>query len=193
MQPRRADGAAPDLDEVLERCCANDRRALRELYDRHFEPVRRTARRLGTPPSELDDVTQEVFSRVFGKLQRFAGGNFEAWLHRICANVVNDQHRRRRVREGFRRLFGQRPEAVDASQDAELGQREAEAAVRQILERMRPKQREVLALFELEGLSGEEIAARVGCPVATVWTRLHHARKDFVRIGSKRGLLEEAA
>jgi RNA polymerase sigma-70 factor (ECF subfamily) len=55
---------------------------------------------------------------------------------------------------------------------------------------MKPKHREVFALFELEGLSGEEISARVGCPVGTVWTRLHHARADFVRIGKKRGYVE---
>jgi RNA polymerase sigma-70 factor (ECF subfamily) len=55
---------------------------------------------------------------------------------------------------------------------------------------MAPKKREVFALFELEGLTGEEIAERVGCKVDTVWTRLWHARRDFERIARKRGWAE---
>jgi RNA polymerase sigma-70 factor (ECF subfamily) len=47
------------------------------------------------------------------------------------------------------------------------------------------KKREVFALYELEGCSGEEIAERVGCKLETVWTRLHYARKDFARLVKK--------
>lgn len=56
---------------------------------------------------------------------------------------------------------------------------------------MAPKKREVFALFELEGLSGEEIAERVGCPIDTVWTRLFHARKEFEKIARQRGVIDE--
>jgi len=55
---------------------------------------------------------------------------------------------------------------------------------------MAPKKREVFALFELEGLSGDEIAERLGCPVNTVWTRLHHARAEFVKVARRLGCLE---
>src|SRR5581483_8181338 len=148
---------------------------------------------LGTPASELEDVTQEVFTTAFSKLDRFQGGNFGHWLHRICANLVNDRHRKRRVRETFRSLFGASPEAeADRSPgpEAKTVRAESERQVAFILSRMKPKHREVFALFELEGLTGDEIAARVGCPVNTVWTRLYHARADFVRIGKKRGYVE---
>jgi RNA polymerase sigma-70 factor (ECF subfamily) len=149
---------------------------------------------MGTPPAELDDVTQEVFTSAFSKLHRFGGGNFGHWIHRICANVVTDQHRKRRVRETFRKLWRADPDeetAKNPSPEGLAARSQAEAHVAQILARMRPKHREVFALFELEGLSGEEIAERVGCPVNTVWTRLHHARQAFVSIGQKRGLIEE--
>ena len=56
---------------------------------------------------------------------------------------------------------------------------------------MAPKKREVFAMFELEGLSGEQIAERIGCPVNTVWTRLHHARKDFLKNARRLGCLDE--
>jgi RNA polymerase sigma-70 factor, ECF subfamily len=188
--------AAQDVSEWVARCRAGDRTAFRVLHDLHFAQVHRTARALGTPPSELDDVTQDVFTAAFAKLSQFGGGNFGHWLYRICANVVTDRHRRRRVRETFRRMLGTTPELEAASEDPgpdrPAERAEAERQVAQILARMRPKQREVFALFELEGLSGEEISARVGCPVNTVWTRLHHARQDFLRIGRKRGWIDLA-
>ena len=181
--------------ELLARCRSGDRFAFRLLYNRHFSRVHHIARRLGTPAAELDDVTQEVFASAFAKLDRFGSGNFGHWLHRICANVVTDHHRRRRVRDTFRSLFKTEAEETEArgpGPEGEAARAQAERQVAQILSRMRPKQREVFALFELEGLTGDEIAERVGCPVNTVWTRLHHARQAFVRIGTKRGWIEPA-
>jgi RNA polymerase sigma-70 factor (ECF subfamily) len=180
-------------DACIARCRQGDTNAFRALYDLHFARVHRTARALGTPASELEDVTQDVFTAAFSKLDHFGGGNFGHWLHRICANVVNDRHRRRRVREVFRSIIGDASEVERdraPSPEAKALRAESERHVAFILSRMKPKHREVFALFELEGLPGEEIAARVGCPVGTVWTRLHHARADFVRIARKRGWLE---
>jgi RNA polymerase sigma-70 factor (ECF subfamily) len=192
------DAASLDVDDVdwVARCKAGDRAAFRQLYERHFRSVHRTAQCLGTPPGELEDVGQEVFSHAFRSLERFSGGNFGHWLHRICANVVTDHHRRRRVRDTFRQIWGRTADDEEArgpGPERASVRAQAQQQVAQILARMRPKQREVFALFELEALSGEEIAERVGCPVNTVWTRLHHARKAFVRIGRKRGFIDEEA
>jgi RNA polymerase sigma-70 factor (ECF subfamily) len=191
--------ASPDLPteatdlELVARCRAGDRLAARELYDRHFGIVQRLARRLGTPPAEVDDVTQEVFSRAFSRLAQFKAGNFGDWIRRICANAVTDLHRSHRVRRAFAALTLRPGEELDLGPgpEAQAGQREAERQVGMILSGMRPKHREVFVLFELEWLSGEEIAALVGCPLNTVWTRLFHARKAFLRIGRKRGLVVE--
>src|SRR5579872_4002047 len=100
--------AAPDDEQELEiiaACRRGDRVAFRSLYERHYRRVHRTALCLGTPTAELEDVTQEVFTAAFSKLDRFQGGHFGHWLHRVCANVVTDHHRRRRVRDTVRKLF----------------------------------------------------------------------------------------
>ncbi len=181
--------------ELVAQCRTGDRLASRELYDRHFAIVQRLARRLGTPPGEVDDMTQEVFARAFNRLDQFKAGNFGDWIRRICANAVTDLHRSRGVRQAFAALTLRRSgEETDLGPgpEAQAGQREAERQVGMIVARMRPKQREVFVLFELEGLSGEEIAGVVGCPLNTVWTRLFHARKAFVHIGRKRGFVVEA-
>jgi RNA polymerase sigma-70 factor (ECF subfamily) len=160
----------------------------------HFNFVLRTARSLGTPPSELEDVAQEVFTVAFRKLSQFDHGQFSTWLYRICANVVTDHHRKRRVRSSFAALFGsaqtEEPVAQGPTPEGQVQAAQAQRQVSSILERMSAKKREVFVLFEIEGLSGDEIAERVGCPVDTVWTRLFHARKDFARIGQKLGALE---
>lgn len=182
-----------DLALVL-RCREGDRAASRGLYEKHAAFVMNTARSLGTPPAESEDVAQEVFLIAFRRLDRFTTGQLRTWLYRICANVVSDHHRRRRVRQAFASLLpdGRAPDspAPGPTPEGHVARKQAQEKVSQILARMSPKKREVFALFELDGLTGPEIAERVGCPVDTVWTRLHHARRDFARIGKKRGLLD---
>lgn len=175
---------------VLQRCRARDQAAWKELYDAHFDFVYRVARRLGTPEPEIEDVVHDVFEVVFKRLDSFTEGRLTTWLYRITANVVSDRHRRRRVRRAFEALRVWVGGAAGPSPERSAEQRSASRAVERILERMPAKKREVFALFELEGLSGEEIAERLGCPVNTVWTRLHHARKDFLAIGRRLGCLD---
>lgn len=177
--------------ELLARCRAGDDAAWKALHEAHFSFVWKVARSLGTPPEELDDVCQEAFLVAFRKLDQFESGLLTTWLYRITAHLVSARHRRRRVLRAVQAVLhlgeADRVQPRTPHHDAEA--REAEAQVAQVLERMSPKKREVFAMFELEGLSGEQIAQRVGCNVATVWTRLFHARKDFERIARKRGVL----
>lgn len=172
--------------DLLARCRARDASAWKAVHDEHFAFVWRVARRLGTPVDELEDVCQETFIVAFRKLDRFEGGQLTSWLYRITANVVTGRHRRRRVRRALSAALQLVPvQRVEPTPHDVAVAKEAAALVDSVLERMAPKKREVFALFELEGLSGEQIAEHVGCSIGTVWTRLHHARKDFERIARK--------
>ncbi|MBI5548672.1 MAG: RNA polymerase sigma factor [Deltaproteobacteria bacterium] len=185
---------APDCAALLARCQQRDERAWKELFEAHFAFAYGVARRLGTPPGEVEDVCQEAFVVVFRKIGDFQHGRFSTWLYRIVANVVSDRHRRRRFREAMRSLAESVLPASLApapTPEAALQQRDAETAVNRVLERMAPKKREVFALYELESLSGEEIAERVGCKLETVWTRLHYARKEFTLIAEQLGIAVE--
>jgi RNA polymerase sigma-70 factor (ECF subfamily) len=186
------DDAGEDDLEIVRRCRAGEPSAWRALYDAHHGFVFRVARRLGTPAEETEDVVHEVFIVVLKKIDHFQGGRFTTWIYRITANVVSHRHRKRRTRQALTDMAWRIGLAEPPTPEALSAAASDARAVEKILERMSPKKRAVFALFELEGLSGEEIAEREGCPLNTVWSRLRHAREDFCRIGSKMGLLEDA-
>lgn len=173
--------------ELVERCRERDHAAWRDLYELHFDFAYRTARRLGIPDHELEDVVQEAFLVVHRRMDDFRSGRFTTWLFRIVANIASARHRRRRVREWWHGLWSIEEPELSFTTDAHLSSKEAQAQVARVLARMAPKKRDVFVLFELEGLSGEEIAERVGCKVNTVWTRLYHARRDFERLARALG------
>ncbi len=188
--PPPADG---DEELLLARCRLGDREALRALYDRHARVVMANARRLGLPAHEVEDVAQEVFSATFRELDKIQPGALSAWLFRLTSNRVNDRFRRRRLWEAFSRWFGtSEPEDDRDRPDRVALRHDAERRVGRILSRMSHKKRDVFTLFELQELSGEEIAEQLQIPIDTVWTRLHHARIEFAKVARSLELFEDA-
>ena len=179
LKPRRSAFSGDHLADI----------AFSELYGAWRPKVRRWVGSLGPPPGEADDVVQEVFIIVRRKFSTFRSGNFAGWLYRITARTVRDFRQkawfRRRVPEGLGGRVTHDAESKDPATLFELaeGQRDLDLLISQ----MSPKRREALVLFALEGYSGEEIAARNQIPLATVWTRLYHARKDLGRIVERAG------
>jgi RNA polymerase sigma-70 factor (ECF subfamily) len=181
-----------DDELLLARCRKGERAALRALYDRFSRIVMANARRMGLPAHEVEDVAQEVFTATYRELDRIDSRALSAWFFRLTSNRVNDRFRRRRVREALARLFGTTvPEESPDRPDRVALRNDAERRVGRILARMSQKKRDVFVLFELQELSGEEIAAQLEIPVDTVWTRLHHARLEFAKIGRTLEMFEE--
>jgi RNA polymerase sigma-70 factor (ECF subfamily) len=154
------------------------------VYEAWFEPCLRWLRALGVPDADLEDVAQEVFVVVRRKLAGFDGDKLPSWLYRISANTASDFRRR----AWFRRLWSRGRVDTDElvcgadAPDRVAERRQAERQLAQVLARMSDKRRVAFCLFELEGHSGEEIAALLDVPVATIWSRLHQARKDFLSL-----------
>jgi RNA polymerase sigma-70 factor (ECF subfamily) len=151
-----------------------------DVYAEWVPHVYRWIRAFGGLNADLDDLAQEVFMVVRRKLPEFDGANLAGWLYRITQRTVRDH----RGKAWFRRFLLKKnvqplEEDPPLTPAEELERREAERALVQILKDMTETRRTAFILFELEGYSGEEIAELEGVPVNTVWTRLHHARKDF--------------
>jgi RNA polymerase sigma-70 factor (ECF subfamily) len=162
------------------------------LYRAYGRTVERWASRLGGPSSDLEDVVQEVFLKVDRLLPSFRGeAKVTTWLYRITENVAGHARRKQRWR---RWLWGGGDDAAGAPANlaaldraraargpAEaLEARETARLVYRILDDLPEKYRVVLILFEIDGMSGEEIAERTGHKLATVWVHLHRARERFL-------------
>lgn len=157
------------------------------LYAQFYRPVIRWMRAFGVSAAEAEDVAQEVFIVVRRKLGSFVGGSLPAWIYRIARLTASDYRRRawfRRVvflADGFSSELSQ----TERGPEEELQRREAAVELERLLDKLSRVRRRAFVLFEIEGYSCGEIAELEQIPLNTVYTRLHHARQDFLRYLSK--------
>jgi RNA polymerase sigma-70 factor (ECF subfamily) len=173
--------ATPSL---IDRCLAGEAHAWRELHSLYYPVARRFLRRLGVDEAGTEDACQEVFVQVFRSLSEFEGrADFKTWLYRLCVTHASRARRKAHVLSALRHVTGmfRSGDDVPASGLHAVGA-EAQEIVRSALRKVKPIYTVPFVLFELEGLSGQEIAGILGCPVATVWRRLHEARKQLQRL-----------
>jgi RNA polymerase sigma-70 factor (ECF subfamily) len=160
----------------------------RSFYDAWFEDVSRWARALGGHEADREDIVQEVFLVVRRRLGAFDGVNPAGWLYRITRRQVRDFRRRSWVKHIFTRRRFAEPDALPGGGGgpaAALEDKEKQRILHAILDKMHEDRRGAFVLFEIDGLTGEEIARIQNVPVNTVWTRLHHARKEFFGLAAK--------
>lgn len=154
-----------------------------ELFGRHVVPhiaaLLAAARALTPQLADAEDLVQETLVRAYRGMHRFDGGHPRAWLMTILRNAGADSHRRRRLD-----LLDHPDQALDdvgeaaRSDSAEHVALDAEfdAAVQDAFHTLTRKQRDVVALVDIEGLSYAQAATRLGVPEGTVMSRLHGAR-----------------
>ena len=149
-----------------------------EIVDRHSDRVYRLAYRLTGNAADAEDLTQDVFVRVFRSLDTYTPGTFEGWLHRITTNLFLDGARRRqRIR--FDALSDERAERLRSSLAAPheaYADRTFDADVEQALAALPPDFRAAVVLCDIEGLTYEEIADIVGAKLGTVRSRISRGR-----------------
>jgi RNA polymerase sigma factor (sigma-70 family) len=152
-----------------------------EIVREHSARVYRLAYRLTGNSHDAEDLTQEVFVRVFRSLSSYTPGTFEGWLHRITTNLFLDMARRKqRIRfEGLademaHRLAGSEPTPAQAFDDSHL-----DGDVQAALKALPPEYRAAVVLCDIEGFSYEEIAATLGVKLGTVRSRIHRGRAQL--------------
>ncbi|MDB4971792.1 MAG: polymerase sigma-54 factor RpoN [Myxococcaceae bacterium] len=159
---------------LLARVAQGDVRALAKIYDQYATMMLRFARRLGAA-DEAEDVVQSVFLRVVRLSTGFdpSVASARPWLFAITMRVVQERRRSlRRLAAAMSALTAQKRSRSTASapdsSDLERG-----------LAKLSHAKRSVVLLAEVEGFSCDEIASMLQIPVGTVWTRLHHARREL--------------
>jgi len=141
--------------------------------------------RMTNDSPDAEDLTQEVFIRAYQSLAAFRhDAALDTWLYRIATNLVIDRFRRGRRAPQIVRVDVETDEALrempahgrdgDPQASAQLG--ELQRHVQRAVHSLPAKLRSVVVLHEMEGLSYEEVAETLGCPVGTVKSRLFNAR-----------------
>ncbi|MGE9809124.1 MULTISPECIES: RNA polymerase sigma factor SigE [unclassified Janibacter] len=149
-----------------------------EVVEQHSARVYRLAYRLTGNVHDAEDLTHDVFIRVFRSLHSYQPGTFEGWLHRITTNVFLDKMRRKqRIRfdaltdESAARLASHTPGPEQSYHDAHL-----DDDIQRALDALPPDFRAAVVLCDIEGLSYEEVGATLGIKLGTVRSRIHRGR-----------------
>jgi len=167
-------------EELVARSMGGDLDSFNQLVLRWERPIYALAYRVIGREEDARDVCQETFLRAFRALGGFKGqAKFSSWLYRITLNLCRDWIRRER-----RQPLAQTPEGVDLvelageAEDTEsveelVARKEIGAAVSKAMALLPEEQRTAIVLKEYHGLTFQEIADLVGCPLSTVKTRLY--------------------
>jgi RNA polymerase sigma-70 factor, ECF subfamily len=172
MTPRR------HLDAYLiQRTLSGDADAARSLHQ-HYAPIAASfLRKLGTRPEEIEDAGQDVFLQFFRHLHGFRGeAELKTWLYRLCITEARRVRRRRKVGEALSALLRREPTA-GAVPPVFRSEETIRELTRRALERMQPEQRETFLLFEIEGLTGKQIAEIGRRSLPATFRRLYEAQR----------------
>ncbi|MBX7222231.1 MAG: sigma-70 family RNA polymerase sigma factor [Blastocatellia bacterium] len=166
----------PD-EELVRKVLTGHREDFALLYERYYHKVFRLAAGM-TGSSTAEDLTQEIFLRLFQKLGQFAGqSRFSTWLYRLAVNHclnARPQTAMKLVPDSEVELS--QVVAPNSRPEDRLQEREMQEQVQRALLSLQPKLRLVVILKDMEGLNYDEIAERVGCSPGTVASRLNRGR-----------------
>lgn len=175
--------------KLVERCLAGDDAAWEELVKTHTRRVYSICYRFTGVDSEAQDITQEVFLRIFQTLKSFRAGegSFTVWLTRLTRNLLIDNYRRNKKQRVTDSLDDQLPmleerATVTTRADGRVEGREASEILQAALQRLSPELRETVVLRDLEDLEYREIADVLKVPEGTVKSRLNRGRAELAKV-----------
>lgn len=173
------------------RCQEDDYEAFDEIVARYKDGIYNYIWRMISNREDVEDLAQEVFVRAFAAIKSFRSeSNLHTWLYRIAMNLCVDKYRRDGLEKRLitplerEQLDGGQtasPDVPDGTYDPQrvCERVELQVEVQKALSKLPEKLRAAILLYDLEGMSYEEIAEALGCPVGTVKSRLFNARMQL--------------
>jgi RNA polymerase sigma-70 factor (ECF subfamily) len=176
-----SDGTHKEIsdEELMERLFVRDRHAFEQLFERYGDLVYSTALRILRDPHLAEDISQEIFVRLWRKPDSYVAerGRFLSWLISVTRNRAVDEVRARGRRQRYETASPEEQErelpaaeAIDPALNAQLA--EQRRVVRAALAELPPEQRQVIELAYFGGFTQQEIADRLAQPLGTVKTRI---------------------
>jgi RNA polymerase sigma-70 factor, ECF subfamily len=182
---------------LVSRCLCGDESAWEDRVRLHSRRVYGLCYRFTNSGSESQDLTQEVFLRVFRTLHSFraAEGSFGTWLARLTRNLLIDHYRRTRQDrvtdslEDQLSVVGDAGAAATARPDHAVAGREASEILQAALQKLSPDLREAVILRDLQEMEYREIAHVLVIPEGTVKSRINRGRAELARLLRKQKLV----
>lgn len=182
---------APDSEvQLVQRAAAGDHRAFELLMLKYQRRIERLIGRMVRDVDMVPDITQETFIRAWRALPKFRGeAQFYTWLYRIAVNTakktllkmgrdpVLTEAALRTREDGDETSWHEREQISESTPETELAAREVARAVQQAMDELSDDLRQAITLREIEGLSYDEIAQAMNCPIGTVRSRIFRARE----------------
>jgi RNA polymerase sigma-70 factor (ECF subfamily) len=175
--------------ELLDRCLAGEDSAWEALLKAYSRKIYNLCYRFTGRVEEAEDVTQEVFIKVFQTLKSYhaAQGSFGTWLNRVARNHLVDHYRRARKDRVTSSLEDELPEAEQQPSPhmeptGQVESRERREVLQQGLDKLSPDLREAVILRDLHDLDYEEIAQVLSVPQGTVKSRINRGRLELGRV-----------
>ena len=189
-RPSRSRGPFLDADnQLVERCLSGEEAAWEDLVKVHTRRVYAICYRFTGSDQEAQDLTQEVFLRVFRSLKSFRAGegSFAVWLARLSRNLLIDHYRRTKLDRATDSIEEQLPmleekTAMISRTDGLVAGREASELLQGALQKLSPELRETVILRDLEELEYREIAQVLNVPEGTVKSRLNRGPAELARV-----------
>ena len=166
--------------ELVGLCQKGDTDAFDRLFYKYRDKIYRTAFRMINNQEDALDLTQEIFLKAYKNISKYNfKSEFSTWLYRLAINLCIDELRKRKNSNEV--LMDSIPENLiysDTPEDIILSE-EQESLIWKALDLLKEKERVVIVLREMEGLSYEEIANTLKCSMGRVKSRIHESREKF--------------
>ena len=177
----------PDQDHrVVEQVLGGSQEAFGDLVTRYQNLVAGVAWRYGAPRGEIEDIVSEVFIKVYRNLHQFRPEHaFSTWLYRLAVNHVLDRGRRARKEHGRTEMPEQLADDAPGADDR-VEESERAVLLREALDELDPRYKDVIFVVYVEGKKIEEAAKILAIPTGTAKTRLMRGRQALKKILTRR-------
>jgi len=182
-RPTLAQREAHAMDaQLASRAAAGDDSAFTTLVTRYQPAVFRWSLMFANDPDEAEDISQEVFVRAHRRLSQYrSDGSLEAWFYAVTRRAANQMRRKAKRRTRLALSPGARParEVYTTDPGGRVDRERATALIHEMFSTLPPRQREIFALIDLQGLTPVEVAERTGMKPTSVRANLFKARKSI--------------
>jgi len=158
---------------------------IENIIDSYNNSVQNVINKFFKTPQDIDDIKQEVFIKTWKNLPKFRNdSNFWSWMRVITVNTCKDHLRKQRKHK--ENVLCDEDALINfsdntISHESKVASSERQKFILSKIQKLKPKLREVIILYDIEELTYEEISRKVNCPIGTVKSRLFNARKELAK------------